>query len=93
MTEQDRPKKEKNMGVLDELKKLDERRAALLDKAKEEAMGKVTEALADLNAIGFNYSLTENGKRKRTASAAGRVCGVCGESGHNARTCPKKGKK
>jgi len=49
------------MSVLDELKKLDKQRAELLANAKQEAVKKAEAAVAELNALGFNFSLKEAG--------------------------------
>src|ERR1017187_7524033 len=66
--------------VLEQLKKLDEQRAKLLDGAKAE------EAIAELNELGFSYRLVEGdgaGPKKRgTRAGAGAVdptkpCSVC----------------
>jgi len=34
--------------------------------------------------------ITGESKRKRRATYGGRVCGYCGENGHNRRTCPQQ---
>jgi hypothetical protein len=47
------------MSVLDKLKALDEQRAQLLEDAKKEALDKADKAIADLNALGFNFRLVE----------------------------------
>lgn len=80
------PKSEvKRMSVLEQLKKLDEQRAKLLDGAKAEALKKAEEAVAELNEIGFSYRLVEGGeapKKRGTRAGAGTVdptkpCSVC----------------
>lgn len=48
------------MSVIDELKELDAKRDQLIKQAKEDALRKANEAIADLNALGFNYILAEN---------------------------------
>ena len=48
------------MSVLDELKALDEQRAKILTKAKLAALEKAEDAIAELNRLGFHYSLIEN---------------------------------
>ena len=48
------------MGVLEELKALDEQRAKILIKAKLAALQKAEDAIAELNRLGFHYSLIEN---------------------------------
>jgi hypothetical protein len=45
--------------VLEKLKALDAQRAQLLDDAKKEALDNAEKAVAELNELGFNYSLTE----------------------------------
>jgi hypothetical protein len=47
------------MGVLDELKALDEKRTQLLEDAKKEALANAEKAVAELNELGFHYSLVE----------------------------------
>ena len=39
------------------IKELDDERAKIFDQAKEEALQKATQAVADLNALGLNYKL------------------------------------
>ncbi len=48
------------MGVLEELKALDEQRAKILTKAKLAALEKAEDAIAELNRLGFHYSLIED---------------------------------
>ena len=45
--------------VLEKLKALDAQRAQLLDGAKKEALDNAEKAVAELNELGFHYSLTE----------------------------------
>jgi hypothetical protein len=45
--------------VLEKLKALDAQRAQLLDDAKKEALENAEKAVADLNELGFHYTLTE----------------------------------
>ena len=51
--------------ALDQIKKLDEQRNKLLDNAKGEALARVEEALEELNALGFSYTLHEDSVRGR----------------------------
>jgi hypothetical protein len=51
--------------VLEKLKALDAQRAQLLDDAKKEALDDAEKAVAELNELGFHYTLTEGA----TASA------------------------
>ena len=52
--------------VLEKLKALDAQRATLLDGAKKEALDNAEKAVAELNELGFHYTLTEGA----TASAS-----------------------
>ena len=52
--------------VLEKLKALDAQRAQLLDGAKKEALDNAEKAVAELNELGFHYSLVEGA----TASTA-----------------------
>ena len=45
--------------VLEKLKALDAQRAQLLDDAKKEALENAEKAVAELNELGFHYTLTE----------------------------------
>ena len=47
------------MSILDEIRKLDEKKAKLLDDAKAEALKKAKEAISMLGELGFNYRLVE----------------------------------
>ena len=47
------------MSVLEKLKALDAQRAQLLDDAKKEALDNAEKAVAELNELGFHYTLTE----------------------------------
>lgn len=57
------------MGILEELRKLDEQRAKLLEGAKTEALQKAEAAVAELNQLGFNYRLVSGSGSSRTPSA------------------------
>lgn len=96
------------ISFIDEMKKLEKEEAALAEKkarlresAKTEAMKKVEEAIADLNALGFNYRITDVSSRVtrspskskgpgtgKGAMAADKVCPICEfrtEPPHDAR--------
>jgi hypothetical protein len=63
------------------LKQLDQERATLLGGAKKEALARATQSIDDLNALGFNYRLVENGKqrtRKGTRTLKDAPCPTCG---------------
>jgi hypothetical protein len=51
---------EEKLGVLEELKALDEERAKILTRAKLAALEKAEDAIAELKRLGFHYSLIEN---------------------------------
>jgi len=50
--------------AIQRIKELDAERASILAKAKEEALQKATQAIADLNALGFDYQLTNASPKK-----------------------------
>jgi len=50
------------MSVIDEIKKLDAKKKSLLTKAKGEALKTAQKAVADLNALGFDYQLVDGSK-------------------------------
>jgi vacuolar-type H+-ATPase subunit H len=60
--------------AIQRIKELDEERAKIFDQAKEEALQKATEAVADLNALGLKHQLTtvegkSDGKQIKKAPA------------------------
>jgi hypothetical protein len=72
--------------AIQRIKELDDERAKIFDQAKEEALEKANEAVAQLNALGLHYKLVNGVERSgtpRTAKAAtqGTVkeapCKVC----------------
>jgi hypothetical protein len=56
--------------VLEKLKALDAQRAQLLEGAKKEALDNAEKAVAELNEIGFNYSLVEGASPARAPREA-----------------------
>jgi hypothetical protein len=56
--------------VLEKLKALDAQRAQLLEGAKKEALDNAEKAVADLNELGFNYSLVEGASSARAPRKA-----------------------
>lgn len=64
--------------VLDQLRKLDEQREALLSEAKTTALANAQAAIAELNELGFNYRLTEGGTAPRVPrqQSSGRRSGI-----------------
>src|SRR5450631_3837414 len=70
--------------AIQRIKDLDAERASIFDQAKEEALEKAKAAVAELNALGLNYTLSNAGgkqakagpgKGKRTIKAA--ACPIC----------------
>ena len=55
--------------VLEKLKALDAQRAQLLEGAKKEALENAEKAVAELNELGFHYSLVEGASRALPARA------------------------
>ena len=47
------------MSILEKLKALDDQRAKIVDDAKQNALDKAHQALAELKELGFTYSLAE----------------------------------
>jgi hypothetical protein len=74
--------------VLEKLKAIDAQRAQLLEDAKKEALDNAERAVAELNELGFHYTLTEGATstarvpRKATSQAPKRQakdvpCPIC----------------
>ena len=60
--------------AIQRIKELDDERAKIFDQAKEEALQKATQPVADLNALGLNYQLSVinakgDGKKLKKATA------------------------
>jgi hypothetical protein len=58
--------------VLEKLKALDAQRAQLLENAKKEALDNAEKAVAELNELGFHYSLVEDATTSTSAPRAPR---------------------
>jgi hypothetical protein len=58
--------------VLEKLKALDAERAQLLDDAKKEALDNAEKAVAQLNELGFHYTLTEGATTSTSTPRAPR---------------------
>ena len=72
--------------VLEKLKALDAQRAELLEGGKKEALDNAEKAVAELNELGFHYTLTEGASvsvstprapRKATRQARDVPCPIC----------------
>ena len=75
--------------AIQRIKELDEERAEIFDKAKEEALEKAKEAVEMLNSLGLEYRLVNGVQETRTTKAPDRAvgnkgavrdapCSVCG---------------
>jgi hypothetical protein len=58
--------------VLEKIKALDAQRAQLLEGAKKEALDNAERAVAELNELGFRYTLTEGASASTSAARAPR---------------------
>ena len=61
--------------AIQRIKELDDERSKLFDQAKEEALQKATQAVADLNVLGLNYKLilgSGKGDEKQLKKATAR---------------------
>jgi hypothetical protein len=58
--------------VLEKLKALDAQRAQLLDDAKKEALDNAEKAVAELNELGFHYTLSEGASTSTPTQRAPR---------------------
>jgi hypothetical protein len=69
--------------AIQRIKDLDAERAGIFEQAKEEALEKAKAAVAELNALGLNYTLTSGGKAAKAGSAKGKraikaaACPIC----------------
>ena len=70
--------------ALHRLKQLDQERAALIDGAKQEALARAKETIAELNALGFNYRLVAGERKARavkgeaaSTTSSGKPCPIC----------------
>jgi hypothetical protein len=70
--------------AIQRIKELDAERASIFDQAKEEALEKAKAAVAELNALGLNYTLTNgSGRQAKTGSAKEKrpikaaACPIC----------------
>jgi hypothetical protein len=70
--------------AIQRIKDLDAERASIFDQAKEEALEKAKAAVAELNALGLNYTLSDGaGKQAKAAIGKGKgaikaaACPIC----------------
>ncbi|MGX7894383.1 hypothetical protein [Tsuneonella sp. HG222] len=64
------------MSVLDEIRKLDEQKNALLSKAKQEAIDLANQGIRALNELGFNYKLVQDNNSGATQQRSSRRTGI-----------------
>jgi hypothetical protein len=75
--------------VLEKLKALDAQRAQLLEGAKKEALDNAERAVAELNELGFHYTLTEGASTpSRTPRAPRKAASKTEISKRQARDVP-----
>ncbi len=89
--------------AIQRIKELDAERASIFDQAKEEALQKAKLAIAELNALGLNYTLangvakqakTDNAKAQRVIKqAACHICEFQTNPPHDGRTHRNQKKK
>jgi hypothetical protein len=72
--------------ALQQIKKLDEERAKLLESAKADALARAEEAINELNALGFDYELVE--PVRETARKTRTVRKAPAPDHHPKGTCP-----
>ena len=69
--------------AIQHIKDLDAERAGIFQQAQEEALEKAKAAVAELNGLGLNYTLTSGGKAAKAGSAKGKgtikaaACPIC----------------
>lgn len=90
--------------ALQRIRRLDEQRAALIEEARGEAMAKAEAAIAELNNLGFYFSLVEGGRSVLPASGGrkgtrqvdpNKPCPICAfvtDPPHDARAHRSQGK-
>jgi hypothetical protein len=74
--------------VLEKLKALDSQRAALLEDAKKEALDNAEKAVAELNELGFHYTLTEGASSPSGSARAPRKTSQAQAPKRQARDVP-----
>jgi hypothetical protein len=74
--------------VLEKLKALDAQRAQLLDDAKKEALENAERAVAELNELGFRYTLVEGASTPSASARAPRKTSQAQAPKRQARDLP-----
>jgi hypothetical protein len=81
------------------IKELEAEKSKLIESAKSEALARAKQAVADLNELGFRYSLTQGegkgrkGERKIQAEKPCSICGFQTNPRHDARKHRSQGKR
>ena len=70
---------QRSLTAVERIKQLDVERERILSEAKNEALSKAQEAVAELKALGISYDLREAAtpKRKPKRQAKGGPCPIC----------------
>ena len=75
--------------ALDQLKALEAQKAELAEQAYSEALQQAEEAVSALNSLGYDYTLTNGSKPKRTTrkpkDTPCKICGFKTDPPHDAR--------
>lgn len=71
----------------DKVKALETQLAKAREETKTAILSNIGEYLKELEALGFQYTLTENGKP--AAKQGQKKCSKCGGTGHNSAGCPQ----
>jgi hypothetical protein len=74
--------------VLEKLKALDAQRAQLLEGAKKEALDNAEKAVAELNELGFHYTLTEGAPAAYTQRAPRKTSSQAPKRQTRGEPCP-----
>lgn len=81
-TESVKKQEEVEMSLIEQIKALDEKRNALVDTAKGEALKRAEDAVAELVALGFAFRLVEGGDAGRQSgekrAPVDKPCEICG---------------
>jgi hypothetical protein len=66
--------------ALEQIKKLDDQKNKLRDQAKHEGLSRAMEAIEEVNALGYNYSISERasgGRRGGVRQKKDAPCPIC----------------
>jgi hypothetical protein len=71
---------------IERIKELDKERAALFERAKEEALRRANQAVEDLNALGLKYRLVSDGDRNKTVGNKSKGTAATGTGKRSSRS-------